>query len=119
MKLVALTLALLLTAGSAQANITFRPGWDSQENNDVPNPKTKRPYTKSEATEYLKKASDQLKELIEASQQTCMLEVTKGCHQKGSPHFTVNGLKSTATCNKTTNLYVGSKSDHDQGGCDK
>jgi hypothetical protein len=68
-------------------------------------------YTKSEAKEFLRNQSDDLKKIIDGPA-VCVLEVTKGCHQLTAPHFTINGAKSKNSC-KVKSLYVGSKSDHE------
>lgn len=102
--LVAMTAAV---AGSAQAAIVFKQGWDSPENSDV------RPYTKEQATTFLRSQSDDLKKIIDGPA-PCVLEVTKGCHDRrpGKAHFTINGAKSKTSC-KVDSIYVGSKSDHE------
>jgi hypothetical protein len=99
--LIALT---VLLGGAAQAEIRFKPGWNDPENSDV------QPYTEPAAKQLLRNKSDDLKKIIDGPA-TCVLEVTKGCHQANDPHFTVNGLKSKSGC-KVKSLYVGSKSDH-------
>jgi hypothetical protein len=104
MKLKLLIAMTALAAGSAQAAIQFKPGWDSPENSDV------QTYTQQEATEFLRNKSDDLRKIIDGPS-TCVLEVTKGCHQPGNAHFTVNGTKSKDQC-KVKSIYVGSKSDH-------
>jgi hypothetical protein len=104
MKLKMLIAMTALVAGSAQAEIKFKPGWDLPENSNV------QVYTEQQATDFLKDKSDDLKKIIEGPA-TCVLEVTKGCHQPNDPHFTVNGTKSKDNC-KVKSLYVGSKSDH-------
>jgi hypothetical protein len=107
MKLKLLIAMTVLVAGTAQATIQFKGGWDSAENSDA------GVYTQSAATEFLKNKSDDLRKIIEGPA-ACVLEVTLGCHQPNDPHFTVNGLKSTDKC-KVKSLYVGSKSDHAVG----
>ena len=102
---LALTLALLLAAGSAQAAIQFKAGWDSPENSDA------KKYTQSQATDFLRNQSDDLKKIIDGPA-ACVLEVTKGCHQPTKPHFTINGTKTKDSC-KVKSIYVGSKSDHE------
>ncbi|MBP0020383.1 MAG: hypothetical protein J7647_22870 [Cyanobacteria bacterium SBLK] len=102
--LVALIAMTALFAGSAEAVIQFKTGWDAPENSDV------RDYTKEGATQFLRGKSEDLRKIIDGPQ-ACILEVTKGCHQVSQPHFTVNGAKSTSKC-KVDSTYVGSKSDH-------
>ena len=91
-------------AGSAQAAIQFTDGWDAPENSDV------HAYTKQDATEFLRSQNDDLRKIIDGPA-TCVLEVTKGCHQHNDPHFTVNGAKSKDKCKVKSN-FVGSKSAH-------
>lgn len=96
-----------LVAGSAQAAIEFKAGWDSAENSDV------KTYTKEELKQHLRNQSDDLKKIIDGPA-VCVLEVTKGCHDKrpGKSHFTINGGKSKTSC-KVKSMYVGTKSDHE------
>jgi molybdopterin-guanine dinucleotide biosynthesis protein A len=88
----------------AHAVIKFKDGWDAPANSNV------HQYNEEEATTYLRNKSDALKAIIDGPQ-ACVLEVTKGCHQPGDAHFTVNGAQSKPTC-KVNSVYVGSKSDH-------
>lgn len=94
-------LLAVLTMGAANAGITFKKGWNDPANSDV------KAYTQAEATAYLSNKSDALKEMIDKS--ACKLNVSKGCHQKSDPHFTLDGIGSKATCK---NIYAGSKSIH-------
>ncbi|MGE8508710.1 MAG: hypothetical protein ACN6QU_15400 [Paraburkholderia terricola] len=104
LRFIFLCAALLFAGTPGYAAIQFKDGWDSQENSNVAQ------YTKSEATEYLRNKSTALQKIIDGPQ-ACVLEVTKGCHQPGDAHFTVNGAKSTSRC-KVDSIYVGSRSDH-------
>lgn len=90
-----------LTMGAANAAITFKKGWNDPDNSDV------KSYTQAEATTYLRNKSDSLKEMIDKP--ACQLNVSKGCHQKSDPHFTLDGIGSKASCK---NVYAGSKSIH-------
>lgn len=107
MRLSVLASVILLTASSAHAAISFKKGWNDLENSDV------RTYTQDEVTEILRAQSEDLRLIIDGPS-ACMLEVTKGCHDKraGKSHFTINGAKSTDKC-KVKSIYVGSKSDHE------
>ena len=105
MKVMLAVAMMLLGAQSAQADIVFKAGWDSSENSDA------KKYTEKEAKEFLRNQSEDLKKIIDGPA-VCVLEVTKGCHQPGKAHFTVNGLKCKDKC-KVKSLYVGSKSDHE------
>ncbi|WP_156437220.1 hypothetical protein [Burkholderia sp. RF2-non_BP3] len=93
----------LAFAASAHAKIQFANEWSEPENSDV------RKYDKSGATNFLRGESDDLKRIID-SPDACVLQVTKGCHQKSDPHFTVNGM-SSSKC-KVDNLYAHTKSVH-------
>ncbi len=107
MKIKLLIAMTALVAGSAQAAIEFKDGWDLPENSDV------KTFTKEQATEFLTNQSEDLKKII-GGPAACVLEVTKGCHdtRPGKAHFTINGVKSKSSCN-VKSIYVGSKSDHE------
>ncbi|KFI21243.1 hypothetical protein [Nitrosococcus oceani] len=95
-------LCIALVPWSAYAGIIFKDGWDLPENSNV------RSYTQEGATDFLEKESEGLKKMIDKP--ACMLEVTKGCHQPDTPHFTANGTKSKSNCK--VDPYAGSKSIH-------
>lgn len=109
--MIALVVGSALVAGSAQAVIEYKRGWNDAINNNHFNPVTGMPYTQAEATEFLRNGSEGLKLIIDGPK-ACVLQVVKGCHQTPpNNHFTVNGSRSKDTC-KVKSLYVGSRSDH-------
>jgi hypothetical protein len=94
-------IATTLFAGSVQAQIQFKKGWNSPENSDV------KKYTEEQAKTFLSNYSDELEKMIDKS--VCFLQVTKGYHQKNDPHFTLNGIGSKKSCDS---VYAGSRSFH-------
>lgn len=104
LRFIIASFVLLVVATPSQAVIQFKDGWNIAGNSNV------KKYSEEEATAYLRNASDNLKKIIDGPQ-ACVLQVTKGCHQPGDPHFTGNGALSTSKC-KVDSVYVGSRSIH-------
>jgi hypothetical protein len=89
------------TAGIVPLTIVFKPGWDDPENSDV------RAYTIATATQFLRDYTSGMKSAIDKP--SCLINVSKGCHQTNDPHFTLDGVGSKSTCRSN---YAGSKSIH-------
>lgn len=87
-------------AGVRPSAIDFEDGWDSPGNSNV------RAYTKGTAQTFLEGTSDDLKKTIQSP--GCLVRVKKGCHQPGSPHFTLD--ERGKKCKNAT--YAGTRSVH-------
>ena len=71
MKLILLVALLVSIAGSAQAAIEFKDGWDSAENSDA------KTYTKEAAKDFLRNQSEALKKIIEGDDVTSTARVSQ------------------------------------------
>lgn len=91
----------VVQAGIAPQQIFFKDGWDDEDNSNV------KKYTKETATQFLRSYSDEMKLAIDSPK--CTINVTKGCHQPGDAHFTLNGVGSKPAC---ASIYGGSRSIH-------
>lgn len=68
------------------ALIEFKSGWNDVDNSDVGNYRTE-----DQAKDFLKQRTNDSTVKAATGSPLCYIQVTKGCHQINSPHFTLSG----------------------------